>query len=135
MVNVIIYSTDKTEYKLLETFKYEQFIPIAYGFLENNWWFIYGNFDIEMCKPPKIRYQSTKKAQFSSILLNLCNAFGKHINSRNTDIEIQGVGKGSLIRGISDIIRVSGDEKYFSNNKHTVHIFNKIDQPITVLYP
>jgi hypothetical protein len=41
------------------------------------------------------------------ILLKICDVFGKHIGSKNTDIEVEGIGNGSLIKFIKQTNIVS----------------------------
>lgn len=105
MPNVIIYSEDEIDFSKLKSFEYENFTLTSYGKLNDMWWFVYGNYDFEMYKPEKDKYEGVEvfnhimeKAVCSEILLKVCDAFGEHISNTNTDIEVEGVGKGNLIK-------------------------------------
>lgn len=107
MPNIIIYSTDKIEFNKLKSFEHKNFTPLVYGVLNNKWWFIYGNYESEMYNPEKKIFKGveaykhiTNKAISSMVLLKVCDMFGKHISSKNTDIEVEGIGNGSLINFI-----------------------------------
>lgn len=107
MVNIIIYSTDKIKFDKLKSFKYNDFTLTVYGVLNDKWFFVYGNYDIKIYKPGQKRYKDvkafehiTKKAVSSAILLKICDTFGEHIGSKNTDIEVEGIGNGNLIKFI-----------------------------------
>lgn len=105
MPNVIIYSEDEIDFSKLKEFEYENFTLTEYGKLNDMWWFVYGNYDFEMYKPEKDKYEGVEvfkhimeKAICSEILLKVCNAFGEYINDKHADIEVEGVGKGNLIK-------------------------------------
>ena len=125
MVYVIMYSTDKIDFSLLKSFEYKEFTSIVYGVLNDKWWFVYGNYDIEIYKPEQKRYEGvkafehiTKKAVSSAILLKICDTFGEHIGSKNTDIEVEGIGNGSLIKFVkqTNIVTLSSDENIIIGN-------------------
>ena len=125
MVYVIMYSTDKIDFSLLKSFEYKEFTSIVYGVLNDKWWFVYGNYDIEIYKPEQKRYEGvkafehiTKKAASSAILLKICDTFGEHIGSKNTDIEVEGIGNGSLIKFVkqTNIVTLSSDENIIIGN-------------------
>lgn len=107
MVNIIIYSTDEIKFDKLKSFEYNDFTLTVYGILNDKWWFVYGNYDIKIYKPEQKIYEGvkaydhlTKKAISSSRLLDICDTFGEHIGSKNTNIEVEGIGNGSLIKFI-----------------------------------
>ena len=125
MVYVIMYSTDKIDFSLLKSFEYKEFTSIVYGVLNDKWWLVYGNYDIEIYKPEQKRYEGvkafehiTKKAVSSAILLKICDTFGEHIGSKNTDIEVEGIGNGSLIKFVkqTNIVTLSSDENIIIGN-------------------
>jgi len=120
-----MYSTDKIDFSLLKSFEYKEFTSIVYGVLNDKWWFVYGNYDIEIYKPEQKRYEGvkafehiTKKAVSSAILLKICDTFGEHIGSKNTDIEVEGIGNGSLIKFVkqTNIVTLSSDENIIIGN-------------------
>jgi hypothetical protein len=111
MENILMYSTDEIDFNKLKSFKYDKFKSIAYGKINNKWWYVYGSYDYEIYNPKPQRFEGmaafehlTKKAISSSILLQICDTFGEYINSNNTDFEVKGIGGGNLIKCIEDNI-------------------------------
>lgn len=130
MVKVIMYSTDNIDYDVLKIYTYPQYNPIAIGSIHNKWWFVFGDFDFEVYKPERKVYKNekayehlTKKAISSITLLTLCNHFGKHIVSENTDIEVEGVGKGRFIQNINSIINYVDENKLTEYSDHRIQLF------------
>lgn len=129
MVNVIIYSMDEIDFCKLKNFKYHNFTLTAYGKLDNTWWCVYGNYDFEMYYPEAKRYEGikayehfTKKSICSAKLLDICDAFGTHVGSCNTDIEVDGVGNGSLIGCVSsNIANLSSGENINNGKKYLIY--------------
>ena len=128
MVKIIIYCNDKIDYKLLKSFKYENFINSAYGQMNNQWWFVYGDFNIEVYYPQKKRYENseaiihmTKKAIMSSKFISICNSFDKHINNKNTDIDVEGMSKGNLIEFIFNKIQKMSKGDHLINNDFVIY--------------
>lgn len=130
MVKVIMYSTDKIDYNILKTYCHQQYTPIAYGNIHNKWWYIFGDFDYEIYKPEKNIYKNekayehlTKKAITSMTLLTLCNHFEKHIKSSNSDIEVEGIGKGNFITNINYIINSCNIHNVKNYSDETISVY------------
>tara|TARA_A100000164_G_scaffold321936_1_gene304871 strand:+ start:112 stop:504 length:393 start_codon:yes stop_codon:yes gene_type:complete len=128
MVKILILCTDEIDFDVLKSFKYDKFTNTAYGKIYNKWWFVYGDFDIELYYPKKKKYENaeaflhiTKKANVSFKLINICNSFDKHINNENTDIYVEGMSKGNLIEFIFNTIQKMSKGDHLINNNFVIY--------------
>jgi hypothetical protein len=134
MVNVIVYSTDNVNTDLLKKFTCDKYTPITYGEINKKYNYVYGNYNIEMeieKKSDPKRYHGNeaiiymaKRCATSGCLLKLDAIFGNFINKKNTDIEVEGLGNGSFIRFVSDIVKRGKMEnkKFYCLDCSTVYI-------------
>jgi hypothetical protein len=131
MPNIILYSKDVIDFSKLKSFEYDNFTITAYGKLNDMWWFVYGNYDFEMYKPEKNIYNNEevfthiiKKGVCLENLLNICNVFGEYINDKNADIDVEGVGKGNLIKIIKKNIEgLSSGQSITFDKKSTLYCY------------
>ena len=115
MVKVIMYSTDNVNPDLLKNFTCHKYSPIAYGVINNKYYYVYGDYHIELeieKKTDPKKYHDNKainhmakRCVTSGCLLRLDAIFGNFIKKKNTDIEVDGIGNGSFIKFVSDIVK------------------------------
>ena len=132
---VILYATTETSFDFLKSFKYKNYIPICYGNLINKWWFSYGYVTYINTKPAPLPdvdgliYFTNEsydyminKTKNTEKLLVMCDKFGDHTHNYKTDIEIENVGKGSLIKCVSDILENMNDKQCFNDGQVILYL-------------
>jgi hypothetical protein len=114
MTNIIMYYTSEVSLDMLKCFECNHYTPIAYGQLNNQFWFVYGRVDEEVNVYMKcvlhdinaFRHAYNIDMSYGTILEYL-HTFSIHIKDKNSHIEVEGTGNGNLIRYTQKFIELS----------------------------
>lgn len=125
MTNIIIYSKNKVAFSALASFKNAKFIPVAYGILDLNRWFVYGHFDHIMYSPEnqshtrnEAVYRVWKKAHDRLMLINICDDFERHVNCSDAEVVVENGKKCDIVPGMDLIISQMSDKKYYECDEY-----------------
>lgn len=127
MVKILLYSTDEIDFDILETFSCDEFTNVAYGKVNNKYWFVFGEYDINFGTTGKHVYKNeeifgyiSKKINMSTKLLSLCDKFGEHVNSKNTDLDINQLKKSTLLDMIARNVDNLKSGEWAANDETTI---------------
>jgi hypothetical protein len=115
MTSLIIYSTTEVRMDALGTFTYPGFEQLAHGEFRGSsqtFWYVYGEQDLLDCprgvnqtalKGADAMYYLIIEANRAKRLLELCETFGQHVQSRDTDIECNAIEASPLQQRIAQL--------------------------------